>query len=77
MSDIVDRANDLVESFTQQSLEEHREATKQKYPYVKGEKDFECRECGVIIPVARRELTGSEFCIDCKNDMDDSGARGC
>lgn len=70
MSDIVDSANDLTELFNESSLEEHKRATKHKYPYNNTEGDFHCHECGEIIPVARRELTGSELCIECKTDMD-------
>jgi len=76
LSDIIDRANDLVEIFNQKSLDEHKEATKHPFPYSETEGDFDCHECGVVIPVARRKLTGSQYCVECKEDMDYEGM-GC
>jgi phage/conjugal plasmid C-4 type zinc finger TraR family protein len=75
MSDIIDRANDLAQKFQDKSLAEHKEKTRHKYPYDINEGDFDCYECGEIIPVARRQLTGSELCIDCKSDLDERNSR--
>lgn len=71
MSDIIDKANDVAAEFIEKSLESHKESVKHTHPYVEGEEAFECYECGEIIPVIRRQLTGSEFCINCREDLDD------
>ncbi len=77
MGDIVDRANDLVDAFTNRSLDAQRHSARSKYPYVEGETAFHCHECNTVIPQLRRQVTGSELCIDCKQDLDELGDRGC
>ena len=71
MSDIIDKANDIAAEFLEKSLEAHKASVKHTHPYKEGEEDFECYECGEIIPIIRRQLTGSEYCIDCKEDLDE------
>ncbi len=77
MGDIVDRANDLVDAFTNRSLDAQRQSARSKHPYVEGEPAFHCHECTVVIPQLRRQVTGSELCIECKQDLDELGDRGC
>ena len=38
--------------------------------FVEGENEYECSECGEIIPTARRKATGSLLCVDCKSYFD-------
>ena len=70
MADIIDNANDIAAEFLEKSLQEHKALVKHKHPYREGEGDYECHECEVIIPPTRRELTGSQYCTDCQEDLD-------
>ena len=71
MADIIDTANDIAAEFLEKSLREHKATVAHTHPYIEGESEFECYECGIVIPIARRKLTGSEYCIDCREDLDD------
>lgn len=71
MADIIDQANDVAANFVENSIREHKNATSNyKYPYVEGEADFHCHECNEVIPPLRRKLTSSEYCIECKEYLD-------
>ena len=71
MADIIDEANDVAADFVEKSLREHKAAILyKKFPYKEDEGDFHCHECGVVIPHIRRKLTSSEYCINCREDLD-------
>jgi len=76
MADIIDKANDVAAEFLEKSLHEHKASVVHKFPYTENEDEFECYECGIVIPVLRRQLTGSEYCIDCKEDLDSRTSKG-
>ena len=70
MVDAVDRAAELIKNREEDYLAALKRLAKPKYPYREGEADFHCHECNVVVPAARRKVTGSELCIDCKEDLE-------
>lgn len=60
MSDEVDRAQEIQELANAEAMHQHRRKTALT-------PSDECVECGVVIPLARRQAVPCERCVDCQS----------
>jgi RNA polymerase-binding transcription factor DksA len=70
MSDAADVANDYVDRLIDTGIKNARSQINSESQNKLSEAVEDCVECGAPIPEKRRELTGSDLCVHCKEVLE-------